>query len=53
MRAAGLPFDWAQAGPQAVARIAMDCTRLAALVPPVPEAETAAGLAAEWLEARA
>lgn len=53
MRAAGLPFAWTPAGPQAVARIAMDCTRLAALVPPVAQAETAAGVAAEWLGARA
>jgi hypothetical protein len=52
MQAAGLPFTWAPAGPQAVPRIAMDCTRLAALVPPVPQAETAAGVAAEWLGAR-
>lgn len=48
LAAAGVGFDWQPAGPQAVQHVAMDCTRLAALVPPVPEAETAAGLAAEW-----
>jgi len=48
MTAAGLPFAWQPAGPQAVPCIAMACTRLAALVPPVPQAETPAGVAAEW-----
>lgn len=48
MTAAGLPFAWQPAGPHAVPCIAMDCTRLAALVPPVPLAETASGVAAEW-----
>ena len=51
LTAAGLPFDWQPAGPQAVQRVAMDCTRLAGLVPPRPEQETAAALAAEWREA--
>lgn len=51
LTAAALPFDWRPAGPQAVQRVAMDCTRLAALVPSGPQHETAAGLAAEWLEA--
>lgn len=53
MTAAGLPFGWQDAGPQAVPCIAMDCTRLAALLPPVPKAETAAGVAAEWLAGQA
>lgn len=53
MEAAGLPFAWQPAAPPAVPCIAMDCTRLAALVPPVPMAETAAGVAAEWRGASA
>jgi nucleoside-diphosphate-sugar epimerase len=48
MQAAGLPFVWTEAGPNAIQRIAMDCRALAALVPPVADAETAAGVAAEW-----
>lgn len=48
MQAAGLGFAWTTAGAAAVPRIAMNCARLAALVPPVPQAETAAGVAAEW-----
>jgi len=48
LAAAGVGFDWQPAGPQAVQHVAMDCARLARLVPPVPEAETAAGLAADW-----
>lgn len=53
MQAARQPFDWQPAGPLAVPCIAMDCTRLAALVPPVPQAETARGVAAEWRGAQA
>jgi len=53
LQAAGLPFGWKPAGPGALPCVAMDCTRLAALVPPDPQAETAAGVAAEWRGGRA
>lgn len=51
LTAAGLPFDWQPAGPTAVARVAMDCRRLTALVPAAPDQETAAALAADWTKA--
>jgi nucleoside-diphosphate-sugar epimerase len=50
--AAGIPFEWATAGPAAWQHVTMDCTGLAALVPRVPEEETPAALAADWREAR-
>lgn len=51
LRAAMLPFDWQDAGRDAVQHVSMDCTRLASLIPANPPQESAAGLAQEWLEA--
>jgi len=53
LSAAAIPFEWTQAGPAALQRVTMDCTRLAALVPPAPQFETVAALAADWAGARA
>jgi nucleoside-diphosphate-sugar epimerase len=50
--AAAIPFEWTVAGPSAWQRVTMDCTRLAALVPPMLQEETPAALAADWRKAR-
>lgn len=49
LSAAGLPFDWRPAPETALEEAAMDCSLLASLVPPRPDVETAAALAADWL----
>ena len=50
LQAAQIGFDWAEAMPTALQRVAMDCSALAALIPPHPALETAEALAKDWLE---
>lgn len=49
LQGAGIPFDWQAAPAGALARATVDCGRLGTILPADPVAESAAGLAAEWL----
>ncbi|MCC6002582.1 MAG: NAD-dependent epimerase/dehydratase family protein [Pararhodobacter sp.] len=50
--AAGLPWEWRPAPPQAVARLTLDCDALAALVPFDDSEGTATGIVAQWMTCR-